>query len=198
MDVRVMQGTLGQDSPSNDGFGLVVVTRGTMSRTGRCMGNVDEGYCVQVVALLPRLRPSAERKVLSNERLFASDRWDAEATSRMGTKGAYVALPPADREVDAAVERARALLLAGGPAVDGIQLRRVEGGAPGSEHAYRVAGTWEELDREEAVRRVEEQLRGKEVGTDLVIERRPRHGQRWDAWRRLAVHPSGRVVRVDR
>lgn len=197
MYVRVCNGTTGTGSPRNDADGLVVVTRGTMSRTGRSTGNVDEGYCVQVTALLPR-SGDGERVVLSVERLYAPDRLDAGATNRIGTKGAYAECPPADAEVDAAVERSRAFLLAGGPAADSIRIRLVAGGEPGSQHVYRVAGTREELGREEAVRRAAEALSGKAVGADLSVERRPRHGYRWDPWRRYAVHPSGTVVRVDR
>ena len=196
MEIRILQGTLGMDSPSNDGFGLVVVTRGTMSRTGRCMGNVDEGYCVQVVAKMPRVRGT--RRVLSTERLFTRDRWNAETLNRGGSKGAFEECPPTTEAVEAAVARAQALLLAGGPALDGIQLRTVEGGEPGSQHVYRLAGTKEELGRDEAVRRAAEALRGREAGTDLGVDRKPSHGQRWDPWRRYTVHLDGGIVRADR
>jgi hypothetical protein len=196
VEIKVLNGTLGMDSPRNDAFGLIVVTRGTMSRTGRCMGSADEGYCVQVTAYLPRTSGAA-RRVLLVERLYAPDQRVPD--ERRGPGAAlYETVPPSDAAVESAAERARARLLAGGPALAGIQLRRVEGGAPGSQHVYRLRGTREELPRDVAVARALQALFGRETGDDIVVERRPSHGQRWDAWRRYAVDPSGSVVRVDR
>ncbi len=199
MQIKVMNGTLGMGSPQNDALGLIVVTRGTMSRTGRALGNVDEGYCVQVTASTPR-GEGGERATLSVERLYAADLWNAEALNRGGGGGAYEECPPADAEVEAAIDRARALLLAGQRSPEGgrVQICLVQGGPPGSQHVYRLRGSREELGREAAVQRAAEELRGREPGADAVVERRPSHGHRWDAWRRYAVHPSGSVVRVDR
>ncbi len=124
MRITTLQGTLGANSPKNDDAALIVVTRGIMSRTGQTYGNVDEGFCVQVVAETPR-STTGQRDVLSIERLYASDRWDPSARSRIGAGGAFVDQQPADTEVAAAVERARHLLESGGTAIDGIQIRRV-------------------------------------------------------------------------
>ena len=189
MEIKVLQGNGGANSPSNDSFGLVVVTRGTMSRTGQESGRVDEGYCVQVAALAPR-DASGSRAVLSIVRMYAAD--------RPAAGGAYEPCPPQNAAVDAEIERARALILAGGPAVYGIQLRAVADAPAGSQHVYRLSGTREELARESAVLRAAETLQRRPAGSNLVIERRPLHGRRWGEWRRYAVEADGWVSRVDR
>lgn len=67
-----------------------------------------------------------------------------------------------------------------------------------TEYAYRLSGTRDELGRDEAVRRAVQVLRGCAAGAEIVVERRPWHGLRWDVWRRFAVHSDGGVARIGR
>lgn len=82
--------------------GEIHVRRGTFSRTGRAMGNVDEGRCVQIEA--------RRGNVVSIERLYALDRHDPTARNRIGTLGAYCPQEPAESAIDAAVARAQEVI----------------------------------------------------------------------------------------
>jgi hypothetical protein len=83
--------------------GEIHVRRGTFSRTGRAMGNVDEGRCVQIEARRDNGR-------ISSERLYALDRHDPTARNRIGTLGAYCPQEPAESAIDAAVARAQEVI----------------------------------------------------------------------------------------
>lgn len=82
--------------------GEVHVRRGIFSRTGRALGNVDEGLCVQIEA--------HRGDVVSIERLYALDRHDPTARNRIGTLGAYCHQDPAQSAIDDAVTRALEVL----------------------------------------------------------------------------------------
>ena len=79
--------------------GEIHVRRGVFSRTGRAMGHVDEGRCVQIEAHRDNGR-------ISSERLYALDRHDPTARNRIGTLGAYCQQEPAESAIDDAVTRA--------------------------------------------------------------------------------------------
>jgi len=89
--------------------GKVQVTRGTMSRTGRVYGNVDEGLCVQVTAL------GADGKAVFSERLHAPERRDPTARNRAGLLGAWCDQEPAQAAIDETVARAAEHLAKGAP-----------------------------------------------------------------------------------
>lgn len=112
-DMVVQEGRLGLNSPKLTARYVVVITRGIMSRTGAPYGNVDEGFCVQVTGYGELSPVTGERVMLVSERLHAPDRYDPAARNRIGTLGAYCYQRPAESEVSAAVERARAALIAG-------------------------------------------------------------------------------------
>lgn len=122
MEIVVQNGLIGLESPSMASSNVVVITRGTMSRTGRTMGHVDEGYCVQVAAYPPK--GAFSRFPSFVVRLFASDLYDASARNRLGSLGAFVAQRPAQAAIDAVVEEARKHLESG-EAAQPLTVRRV-------------------------------------------------------------------------
>lgn len=125
MEIKVVEGRGGENSPSNEAFGLVVVTRGRMSRTGRQSGGVWEGYCVQVTVRSP-VSAHGYRTIYSCVRLYARDRWNPTAINNIGDVGAYCSQKPSSRVIEAEIERAKAFLLSGGPPNGYSQLRIVE------------------------------------------------------------------------
>lgn len=108
----VQSGTLGLNSPRLAERTMITITRGTMSRTGRHEGNVDEGYCVQVTGW-GQMGEYGVRPVLASERLFARDRYDRAAKNRIGSLGAYCNQRPAQSAIDAAVARVQTQVASG-------------------------------------------------------------------------------------
>ncbi len=112
--VKIQNGRLGLDSPSQASDYVITIEQGVYSRTGRSTGNADEARGVRVIAWAPcdpALLPNALRTPLHNECVFGADRYDATARNAIGGTGAYVTDPPDDAVVAAAVERARAAVL---------------------------------------------------------------------------------------
>lgn len=122
--VSVYQSRVVDSEAEADDRGFVSVYRGLMSRTGRTMGNVDEGRCVQVVAYGPRI--GFDRQILRSERLFSGDRFDPTCRNNIGGLGAYRSLEPSDAAVDRAVERAKRAVVRGEEEDSGMILTRVE------------------------------------------------------------------------
>lgn len=103
--------------------GEVHVTRGTMSRTGRVYGNVDEGFCVQVTAR------DALGDIVFSERLHAPERRDPTTRNRAGLLGAWCDQEPAQVAIDETVARAAEHLTNGAPRRP-LVIRKVAAAAP--------------------------------------------------------------------
>lgn len=125
MQIIVQTGRLGLESPKIRNAAVIVVTFGVFSRTGLSHGNVDEGHGTRVEAYLPRAEGDDARRSVSQETLFAPERWDPHATNRIGTRGAFCDQEPAAAAVGEAVARARELLVSGAQADRAAPVRRV-------------------------------------------------------------------------
>lgn len=112
-DVIVLPGRGGLQTPSYRDKPIITVECGIMSRTGLALGHVDEGLCVQVSAYMPPV-DSGTRWPLTVERIFTPDKWDPEGTNSLGTRGCYCYQAPSQEAIDAAVQRARKSIEAGG------------------------------------------------------------------------------------
>jgi hypothetical protein len=110
-DIAVLHGSIGLNSPKLDHVHVIIVRRGIYSRTGRTTGNVDEGSGVRIEVYPRGLTGHWGRERAYSETLYAPDRWDPSARNNIGTLGAYCDQWPAQSEIDAAIERARAYLL---------------------------------------------------------------------------------------
>lgn len=112
-DVIILAGRGGLQTPSIRSRPIITVECGIMSRTGLEIGHVDEGLCVQVSAYMPPV-DSGTRWPLTVERIYAPDQWDAEGTNSIGGRGCFHYQQPSQDAIDAAVQRARKSIEAGG------------------------------------------------------------------------------------
>jgi hypothetical protein len=112
-EIIVQYGSLGLNSPKIAAASVIVIERGVRSRTGQTMGNVDEGFCVDITAYGPLV--AHHRAIVATERLFTRDKWDPQARNKIGRLGAYCNQSPSAEEVSAAVERVKRCLVDGTP-----------------------------------------------------------------------------------
>lgn len=112
--ITVLQGRLGLHSPRLVGHAITVV-RGTFARFGAAYGAVSQERGVRVAAYAAKPCAPGQRNISAVwcETLFAPTRWDPAATNKTGQLGASCEQEPAESEIAASVERAKAHLLSG-------------------------------------------------------------------------------------